>query len=271
MQIAHAARALRALTTREMIKFAQQRGRLLSALVRPLMWLAVFAAGFYNGFGVSIIPPYKTYISYQVYIVPGLLGIILLFHGMQSSLSMVYDREMGVMRLLLTAPLPRWVLLACKLVAGCSLSVITCYVFLAVCILFDVSFDPMGWLTVLPALTVSGLMLGALWLFLSVYIKQVENFAGAMNFIMFPMFFFSSALYPLWKLREGGSEALYYISQANPFTHAVELIRFSLYGEFEPIAAAVVVGSTVIFFMLAVYGYNPQRGMMVRRGAPQPA
>ena len=108
MQIAHAARALRALTTREIIKFVQQRGRLLSALVRPLMWLAVFAAGFYNVFGVSIIPPYKTYITYQVYIVPGLLGIILLFHGMQSSLSMVYDREMGVMRLLLTAPLPRW-------------------------------------------------------------------------------------------------------------------------------------------------------------------
>ena len=90
----------------------QQRGRLLSALVRPLIWLAVFAAGFYNVFGVSIIPPYKTYITYQVYIVPGLLGMILLFHGMQSSLSMVYDREMGVMRLLLTAPLPRWVLLA---------------------------------------------------------------------------------------------------------------------------------------------------------------
>ena len=49
-------------------------------------------------------------------------------------------------------------------------------------------------------------MLGSLWLFLSVHIKQVENFAGAMNFVMFPMFFFSSALYPLWKLREGGSE-----------------------------------------------------------------
>ena len=45
--------------------------------------------GFYNVFGVSIIPPYQTYITYQVYIVPGLLGIILLFHGMQSSLSMV--------------------------------------------------------------------------------------------------------------------------------------------------------------------------------------
>jgi ABC-2 type transport system permease protein len=269
MQLAHAARALRAVTTREIGKFAQQRGRLLSALVRPLMWLAVFAAGFYNVFGVSIIPPYKTYITYQVYIVPGLLGMILLFHGMQSSLSMVYDREMGVMRLLLTAPLPRWVLLACKLAAGTALSVLTCYVFLAVCILFDVSFDASGWLSVLPALVVSGLMLGALWLFLSVYIRQVENFAGAMNFVMFPMFFFSSALYPLWKLREGGSELLYLVALANPFTHAVELIRFALYGMFEPVAAAVVAGSTVLFFLLAVIGYDPQRGMF--RRAAQPA
>jgi ABC-2 type transport system permease protein len=269
MQIMHAARALRAVTMREISKFVQQRGRLLSALVRPLMWLAVFAAGFYNVFGVSIIPPYKTYVTYQVYIVPGLLGIILLFHGMQSSLSMVYDREMGVMRLLLTAPLPRWVLLVCKLIAGTALSVITCYVFMAVCILFDVTFEISGWFTVLPALILSGLMLGSLWLFLSVHIRQLENFAGAMNFVMFPMFFFSSALYPLWKLREGGSEAIYLISMANPFTHAVEMIRYALYGMFEPVATLVVAGSTVIFFLLAVHGYDPQRGMS-RRG-PQAA
>ena len=242
MHLTHILRALRAVMMRDMAKFVQQRGRLLAALVRPLIWLAVFAAGFYNVFGVSIIPPYKTYITYQVYIVPGLLGMILLFHGMQSSLSMVYDREMGVMRLLLTAPLPRWVLLACKLVAGTALSVITCYVFLAVCIAFDVTFDPIDWLAVLPALIVCGLMLGALWLFLSVYIRQVENFAGAMNFVMFPMFFFSSALYPLWRLREGGSELLYYVSLANPFTYAVELIRFALYGAFDPVAAVVVAG-----------------------------
>jgi ABC-2 type transport system permease protein len=272
MQLAHVGRAFKALTTREITKFVQQRGRLLSALVRPLMWLAVFAAGFQNVFGVSIIPPYQTYITYQVYIVPGLLGIILLFHGMQSSLSMVYDREMGVMRLLLTAPLPRWVLLVCKLAAGTVLAVLTCYVFLAVCALpiFDVTFEPMAYLMVLPALIASGLMLGSLWLFLSVHIKQLENFAGAMNFVMFPMFFFSSALYPLWKLLESDrSEVLYYVSLANPFTHAVELIRFALYGMFDPVSAAVVVLATVLFFMLAVLGYNPQRGII--RRAPQPA
>jgi ABC-2 type transport system permease protein len=271
MPLGHVLRALRAVTMRELLKFVQQRGRLLSALVRPLIWLAVFAAGFYNVFGVSIIPPYKTYVTYQVYIVPGLLGMILLFHGMQSSLSMVYDREMGVMRLLLTAPLPRWLLLACKLVAGTALAVITCYVFLAVCIAFDVTFDPLDWLFVLPALIVSGLMLGALWLFLSVYIRQVENFAGAMNFVMFPMFFFSSALYPLWRLREGGSEVLYYVSLANPFTYAVELIRFALYGQFNTVAALVVCGTSALFFLLAVLGYDPQRGLIRRVAAPQPA
>src|ERR1700744_6274856 len=236
MQLMHVMRALRAVTTREILKFVQQRGRLLSALVRPLMWLGGFAPGLFKLFRGLIIPPGKNYITHQVYIFPGLLVIILLFHGMQSSLSMVYDREMGVMRLLLTAPLPRWVLLACKLVAGTALSVITCYVFLAVCIAFDVTFDPLGWLEVLPALIVSGLMLGALWLFLSVYIRQVENFAGATNFVMFPMFFFSSALYPLWRLREGGSETIYFVSLANPFTYVVELIRFALYGMFEPVS-----------------------------------
>src|SRR5580658_6991463 len=251
MPFSHTLRALRAVTVRELMKFVQQRGRLLSALVRPLIWLAVFAAGFYNVFGVSIIAPYKTYVTYQVYIVPGLLGMLLL----------------------LTAPLPRWLLLACKLLAGTALAVITCYVFLAVCIAFDVTFDPLGWLFVLPALIVSGLMLGALWLFLSVYIRQVENFAGAMNFVMFPMFFFSSALYPLWRLREGGSDLIYYVSLANPFTYAVELIRFALYGSFEPVAALVVSGATVLFFLLAVIGYDPQRGMFRRmtRAQAQPA
>jgi ABC-2 type transport system permease protein len=64
---------------------------------------------------------------------------------------------------------------------------------------------------------------------------------------------------------------LYYVSLANPFTYAVELIRFALYGSFEPVAALVVVGTTVLFFLLAVLGYDPQRGMLRRMTRAQPA
>ena len=57
--------------------------------------------------GVSIIPPYKTYVPYQEYVLPGLIGIVILYQCMQSALSMVYDREAGVMRVMLVTPLPR--------------------------------------------------------------------------------------------------------------------------------------------------------------------
>ena len=264
MNAVHAARVLRAVAGREWVRFFNQTGRLLSAIVRPAFWLFVFAVGFQSVLGVSIAPPYDTYIEYQVYILPGLIGIVLLFQGMQSSLSMVYDREMGVMRLLLTAPMPRWYLLFCKLAAGVMLSLGQAYAFLAVAALFGIAAPWSGWLYALPAMTVAGLMLGALGLIFSVHIRQLENFAGMMNFVIFPMFFLSSALYPLWKLRESGAEIVYWLSVINPFTHAVELIRFALYGQFNLTAAAVVVGCGCVFFVLAVAGFDPQRGVIGR-------
>jgi ABC-2 type transport system permease protein len=111
----------------------------------------------------------------------------------------------------------------------------------------------------------AGLMLGALGLLLSSFIRQLENFAGVMNFIIFPMFFASSALYPLWRMRES-SLLLYQVSAANPFTHAVELIRFALYGQVEPMALAYTCLWTAGFLILAMYGYNPARGFMARTG-----
>ena len=71
----HALQAMRAIVWREVAKFSRQTGRLVSALVRPLLWLAVFAAGFRNVFGMAIAEPYDTYIAYDVYIAPGLIGI----------------------------------------------------------------------------------------------------------------------------------------------------------------------------------------------------
>ena len=102
---------LKGIVWRESLRFLHQRERFVSALVRPLVWLFIFAVGFRQVLGVSIIPPYETYILYEVYIAPGLIAMIQLFNGMQSSLSMVYDREMGNMRTLLVSPLPRWYLL----------------------------------------------------------------------------------------------------------------------------------------------------------------
>jgi ABC-2 type transport system permease protein len=256
---------------REGLRFLHQRGRFLSALVRPLVWLFIFAAGFRATLGVSIIPPYETYILYEVYIAPGLMAMIQLFNGLQSSLSMVYDREVGAMRILLVSPYPRWFLLVSKLVAGIAVSLLQVYAFLFVAYFWDVAPDShWGYLTVLPALVLTGFMLGAMGLAMSSVFKQLENFASVMNFVIFPMFFASSALYPLWRVQQS-SELLFTICRWNPFTHAVELIRFALYGQIEWTALAVVSGCSIVFLLAAVFAYDPSTGFTARRGGPDAA
>jgi ABC-2 type transport system permease protein len=335
----------RGIVWREVLRFLHQRERFFSALVRPLVWLFIFAAGFRQVLGVSIIPPYETYVLYEVYVVPGLLGMILLFNAMQSSLSMVYDRETGAMRTLLVSPFPRSFLLLSKLIGGVAVAAIQSYVFLAIFYFWEadiptvrsefwnadvplnlillvvpallmlllilnsaldfvseafisraiwiatalevaimvgaiyywqLSAPSMNYLTVFPALLLAGLMLGAISLFLSSVIRQLENFAGVMNFVIFPMFFASSALYPLWRIKES-SPLLFEICRLNPFTYAVELIRFALYGQIgarledgslDLTNLYVVTGYTLFFLGAAIYAYNPSKGLIARRGGP---
>src|SRR5215468_5570307 len=258
---------LNGIVWREGLRFLHQRERFISALVRPLVWLFIFATGFRQVLGVSIISPYETYILYEAYIAPGLVAMIQLFNGMQSSLSMVYDREMGNMRILLVSPFPRWYLLLSKLIAGVLVSILQAYTFLAIAWFWDIEPPPVGYLTVLPALLLSGLMFGALGMLLSSLIKQLENFAGIMNFVIFPMFFASSALYPLWRVKES-SPFLYEVCRLNPFTHAVELVRFALYGKIEWLSLIVVAGCTLAFVIGAIMAYDPSKGIAALRGQP---
>ena len=245
---------------REVLRFARQRERFLAALVRPLVWLFIFAAGFRSVLGLSITPPYKTYILYEIYVTPGLCGMILLFAGMQSSLSMVYDRETGAMRSLLVSPFPRWFLLGSRLVAAVMVAVMQVYAFLLIAWIWGIRPPLVGFVAVLPALVLAGVMLGALGLLISSAIRQLENFAGVMNFVIFPMFFASSALYPLWRMKES-SLLLYHICRINPFTHAVELIRFALYGQLSMLSLAVTAGCAVVFFAATVVMYDPAKGL----------
>jgi ABC-2 type transport system permease protein len=265
MSLWHYWRALLGIVWRELRRFMQQRERFISALVRPLLWLFVFAAGFRAALGIAITPPYETYVLYEVYITPGLVGMIQLFNGMQSSLSMVYDREMGSMRMLLVSPLPRWFLLLSKLLAGTAVSLLQVYTFLAVAWLYGIQAPLLGYLWLLPVLLLSGMMLGALGLLLSSFIKQLENFAGVMNFVIFPMFFMSSALYPLWKIQES-SALLFRLAQYNPLSQAVEAIRFALYGQVNQYALLYSAMCFLLFMGLAIAGYNPSRGMTKSKG-----
>ena len=265
----HYMSALIGLSIRDIKKFSQQKGRLFSAIVRPALWLFVFAAGVGSARGIDpgLLNFYPTQnVNYFEYITPGLLGMVLLFSGMQSSLSMVYDREMGVMKVLLTTPLPRWYILISKLLSGTILSVLQAYFFLIICIPIINVYTPFvtsfyGWVLAFPVIVLFSLLLSSLGLLLSVYIKQLENFAGTMNFVIFPMFFISSALYPLWRLIDNGALFVYYLAKINPFTYGVEMIRAASLGKVYLEGISVVLICTIIFILLAIKGYNPQKSL----------
>ncbi len=257
--------ALAAIVGRELLRFRYQTSRLVSAIVRPTLWLVVFSAGFQNVLGVSITPPYETYVTYDVYMLPGLIGMVLLFGGMQSSLSLVFDREAGILRLLLTAPVPRWYVLFAKLAASTVLSVVQAYVFLAMAALFRIDFPVLAPLTLLPALFAASFTLAALGLLLTVYVRRMESFAGTMNFVIFPAFFFSTALYPAWKVEESGATWILWVIRFNPFTYAVELLRFAVYGQVNVLAFAITAAVGLLSFALAARGYDPQKGMLGRK------
>lgn len=242
---------MKGIVYKELIRFLKQKSRFFSALVRPLLWLFIFSAGFKTALGLAIIPPYETYITYETYIVPGLVGMVLLFNGMQSSLTMIFDREMGSMKILLTSYINRNYLLFCKMFATAIVSTLQAITFLIVAILYGVDISYSAIILTIPVIMVSSIILNAFALFISSVIKQLENFASVMNFVIFPMFFLSSALYPLWKIKDS-SLLLFNVSFYNPFTYIVEAIRFSLYGKFE-LEIFLILGVSFVFSLIMAF------------------
>ena len=240
---------------KELLRFIKQKARFFSALVRPLLWLFIFSLGFKTALGLAIIPPYETYITYETYIVPGLIGMIMLFNGMQSSLSMLFDREMGSMKILLSSHISRNYLLFCKMLATSLVSTIQAMTFLIISYFYGIKMEFLAYILVIPVILFTSIILNAFALFISSVIKQLENFASVMNFVIFPMFFLSSALYPLWKIKDS-SILMYNISSYNPFTYIVEFIRFTLYLKFDLNILLILIAFFVTSLICAFIGYK---------------
>jgi len=202
MKLQHALLALQAIAGREVAKFVRQGGRFASALVRPLLWLVVFAAGFQNVFGVSIIPPHDTYNPYRVYRPP-----VLLAWCCCSKRQAVVARDGlrprdGMIRFAADCAAAARLSAFAKLLAGTLADG-------AAGLPFSSSRAPSASTWRERLLTAAGRRarrhdLGALGLLLSVMCANWKH-RRTMNFVIFPMFFVSPALYPLWKLEKSGA------------------------------------------------------------------
>lgn len=209
--------AVKAVVGRELSKVFRQRGRLISSMVRPLIWLLVI------GSGVGSMLQADQQSGYLTFLVPGIVAMTLLFAALLSALTLVYDKEFGVMRMMLIAPIEHYWIVVAKLIAAtitAMVQAIMLLIILAVIGLVDVK---IAFLLLLPAL-MTAICCATIGGLIAAWSKTLDNFAVIMNFFIFPLFFLSGALYPVSQL----PEMLKYIVLINPFSYGVDLMKHAV-------------------------------------------
>ncbi len=187
-------RAIYVIVLREFKRFFRQRGRLVTTIVRPLLWLFIVGAGFNRLVDVS------DDVTYIQFILPGVVGMTILFSSVFSTISVVWDREFGFLREMLVAPVSRVTIVMGKLASGTALSVFQGAVILLVAPFIDIELRVMSFFYMVLLMTLLSLAITAFGLFVASFLTSLEGFNVIMNFIVLPMFFLSGALYPVGSL-----------------------------------------------------------------------
>jgi ABC-2 type transport system permease protein len=243
--------AVYGIVARDLARSTRQTSRLLGGVARPFMWLLLVGTGY------NAIARLDSGLPYQSFVFPGIVVMAALFGGTLTAISTVYDREFGMLRLMLASPAGVSAVLAGRAVAATLVGVLQGGIVLAFApLLLDMSAS--RWLTGFAALTAVSAMSAVLGLLVAARLRSVENFAGIINVVLFPLLFLSGALYPTDTM----PPALRALARANPITYAVDLVRHALGQPAEAAAlpaAAVVLGATIVAFLAAALLFDPEQ------------
>lgn len=199
---------------REMVRYSRDRSQIWGAVSRTLLWLVVL--GFGLGAALREIEGY----TYGQYILPGVITLNVLFASLQCAISLVWDREVGLLREVMVSPAPIMSVTLGKLLGGASISVIQGSIpllFMPVVFIPTISrqiagLDGMeaawflaggvpGWiLPILGAWIVMffmGVMMTALGVIIAARLKTYEGFGAISNGIIQPLYFLSGSIFPL--------------------------------------------------------------------------
>lgn len=249
----------RAVIIRETLKMLKQRDRLAAAMIRPLLWLWIIGGGMQALAGHD----------YTTRLLPGIVGMTLLFGGMVGGLSIAFDKDAGTMRLLVTSPVKSQHVLIAKALAASVAALLQVALLMAVLIFLEslaaglniLGFDlsrVFPWVShytlpnipmLLLALIIGAFSCGTLGVLCGVFAKSIDGFAVVMNFVIFPLFFFSGALYPLDPMPVVAKS----IALINPFTYSVDLLRHAFVSHAElTISTSIGFSITSSVLMLAL-------------------
>jgi ABC-2 type transport system permease protein len=235
---------------RELIRYWRDKSRIISSFVQPVLFLLVLGGGFsFIKFGN---------INYQVFLFPGIVAMSLVGISISSGISVIWDREFGILKEILVAPVSRTSIFVGKALGGCFTALIQGTIVLSLALLLGVPLTPSSFLLSVILMIIISLGLVSIGLIIASLIETIESFGVIMNFLIFPLIFLSGAFYPL----KEAPEWLRFISYANPLTYGVDALRYVIIGvSFLPFA----ISSTVIslFSISAIFiggiAFNKQK------------
>jgi len=230
---------------RDMVRLWRQRSRLLGAVARALVWL--FALGFGLRGSLGSIAGF----SYEQFVFPGVIAMTVIFSGLQSAISIVYDREFGFLKEVQVAPTPRSTMVIGKCLGGASSSTLQALIILLFAPFAAVSLTPLNVLATIVATFVTALAISSMGVVIAMWITDFENFGTFQNFITLPLYMFSGAIFPTRQVPPW----LHTVLLINPLTYGVNAIRGVLLGYQAadvPFNLAVLLAFTLVMLVVAI-------------------
>lgn len=209
-------RAIRIVWRRDLVRFANDRVRIVSALVQPLLFLFIL------GTGLQRLSSASTHgVDLKTFIYPGILCLSVMFTAMFSAASIVWDREFGFLREMMVAPVRRSSIVIGKCLGGATVAGLQGLLVVVLAGAVHVPYEPLLLVGIVALQLLVAFTITAFGLVIAARIKTMQAFMGVMQMVVMPMFFLAGALYPV-----GGLPGwLTVLNRLDPLTYAVDPMR----------------------------------------------
>ncbi len=210
-----------ALWRREIVRFLRQRGRVSGALAQPLLFWGVIGSGLDRSFHVAG----ASSVGYREYFFPGVLLMVVLFTSIFTNISLIEDRQQGVLQVAQVAPVPSWAIVAGKTLGGASLGLVQALLLLLLAPLAGFPLGRMELPQVFLALMLTSVALTTLGFSAAWVLRSTQGFHAVMSVLLLPLWILSGSMFPA-----EGSPFMQWVIRLNPLSYAAVSLRRSMYG-----------------------------------------
>ena len=201
---------------REMLRYVNERSRVISSLAFPLLFLVIFGAGFGNVIG-SMAPG----VDFIQFMYPGIVAMTVLTSSLFAGVSVVWDREFGFLREILVAPIGRTGIVLGKAIGATITALLQVLIMLILAPILGVALTPQTVLELVPIVVILSLGLSGLGILIATFMTSQQGFQLLIQLLIFPLIFLAGVFFPVNNVPVW----LEVISKVNPLTYGVDAIR----------------------------------------------